>query len=234
MVFLSWSGSDEKLQSLLDDVDRKHPHIRITRTIGSSVHFLDAFIENPGGYLRTHVHHDSNSQPYVLPYVIGHPRLIYRQWFRWALTRAVHYCKSVEDFDQERLNIELTFLANGYSLDFVNYHIKHFFDRHSVNALVWGLDGRVYEPFRTRLIQSIKREEEKYKQQQLLKSKNQLFHLHYLYDWGPRCQFKNQFKKLWLDSFKDDPRFAQSKLIVKLNTIHCYTSNALLAQQASG
>jgi hypothetical protein len=232
MAILTWNAPVTKLRSLLDELDQKHSDIRITTTIGFSVHFLGAYIENRRRHLVTHVHHEPTVQPYVLPYVIGHPRLIYRQWFQWALTRAVLYCTSAEDFDAERIYIELTLLANGHSLDFVKSGIQKFFAKSFAVTLESGPDHHVYRSLRLRMIRSIEDEKKEHKQQQLLESNNRLIHLHYLYDWGPRCLFNEQFKKLWYASLKDDPEFKKHKLEMDISTIHCYSSNALLAQQA--
>jgi hypothetical protein len=235
MAFLTWNPPNEKLQTLFNELDQKHPEIRITTTLGSSVHFLGAYIENKrGGHFYTRVYREPTLQPYVLPYVIGHPRLLYRQWFRWALIRAVRYCTVVEDFDEERLYIELTLLANGYSLDFVKSGTTKFFKRYSTVATLEPnhLDGRAYESLRIRLIERIQQEKQHRQQQKLLESNKKLIHLHYLYEWGPRCQFNETFHKLWSGSFKNDPIFAKADLKLMLNTKHCYSSNALLAQQA--
>ncbi|CAF1245909.1 unnamed protein product, partial [Didymodactylos carnosus] len=127
IAFLTWNAQIEKLEKLFNELDQQYPDIRITTSIGLNVHFLGAYIENQGeGHLYTHVHHEPTIPAYVLLYVIGHPRLIYRQWFQWALIRAVCYCSSTKNFDQERFYIELTFLANGYSLNFVNLALNNF------------------------------------------------------------------------------------------------------------
>ena len=74
-------------------------------------------------------------QSYTLPYVIGHPKMQYSNWIRSALIHAVCYCTSVDDFNQERIYIELTCLANGYSDCFVESRIAHFYDYFSVETL---------------------------------------------------------------------------------------------------
>ncbi|CAF4337030.1 unnamed protein product, partial [Rotaria magnacalcarata] len=35
-------------------------------------------------------------------------------WLRSSLIRAVRYCTTIEDFNQERIYLEMTYLANGY------------------------------------------------------------------------------------------------------------------------
>ena len=79
MTFLTWNHKPEKLQDALNELNQKHPDIRIDTTVGSTAIFLGAYVENHYGKLYTRVHHDSNVPSFVLPYVIGHPRLLYRQ-----------------------------------------------------------------------------------------------------------------------------------------------------------
>jgi hypothetical protein len=232
MAFLSWSGSNEQLQSILDELNGKHPDIHISTTIGSCVHFLGAFIENRKGSLYTCVYQDPNVPSFVLPYVIGHPRLIYRQWFRWALIRAVRYCKLVEDFDQERLNIELTFYVNEYSLDFVKYGLQQFFKEFGTTIHPGNLNQASYDKLRQRVLQNVEHETQNVQQQQQRWNANHiLVDLYYLYDWGPRYEFNKNFDILWYKHFEKDPNFVNTTIKVKLRTRHCYSSNALLAQQ---
>jgi hypothetical protein len=230
-AILTWTSPIERLQPLFDELDQKHPDMQITTTVGLSAHFLGAYIENKHGRLYTRVYHDPTAQPHVLPYVIGHPRLIYRKWFQWALIRAVRYCTSLVDFDEERLNIELTFLANGYSLAFVKSMIKHFFAKFFAVTLEFSLDCRAYESLRARLIRSIEHEKTEHKRQRSLELKHQITHFSYLYDWGARYQFNEQFKKLWYDSFRNEQIAEKLNIEIDSNAIHCYSLNALLAHQ---
>ncbi|CAF4305823.1 unnamed protein product, partial [Rotaria magnacalcarata] len=66
--------------------------------------------------------------------------------------RAIRYCTSIEDFNQERIYLEMTYLANGYSIDFIDKHIQHFFkffDAKSLQQL--PLDQGAYKKIRHRL-----------------------------------------------------------------------------------
>ena len=67
-------------------------------------------------------------QPYTLPYVVGHSKVNHSDWIRTALVQAICYCSAVEDFNRERIYIELTCLTNGYSTRFVDSRISHFYD----------------------------------------------------------------------------------------------------------
>ncbi|CAF4142130.1 unnamed protein product, partial [Rotaria sordida] len=65
----------------------------------------------------------------------GHSKLAHSDWFLSALIRAVCYCSSVEDFNQERIYLELTSLTNGYSLLFVEAHVQYFCDYFHTHAM---------------------------------------------------------------------------------------------------
>ena len=103
MGFRTWNGPVDKLQMFFSELNRQHPDIQLISSIDSSVHFLDAHIENRKGSLYTRVHHDLCEQRFLLPYAVGHPRVLHRQWFRFALVRAGQYCSVFEDFEDERL-----------------------------------------------------------------------------------------------------------------------------------
>ena len=225
---MTWQPPIEKLQPLLDELNQKHADIQIITTIGKNVHFLNAYIENKKGELYSRVYHKPTSQPFVLPYVIDHPRLFYRKWMQWALTRAVRYCTAIEDFNQERLSIELTLLANGYSFDFIKMGITKFFTKSSMSNFLNRFNDSAYKSLRKQLFTSLEIEKQHRKQQQIWKSNNQIIHLHYLYDWGPRCQFNTRFKTLWSDLIKNDSNLNKIDLKLKLSCIHCYTLNTLL------
>ncbi|CAF4442875.1 unnamed protein product, partial [Rotaria magnacalcarata] len=71
---------------------------------------------------------------------------------RSSLIRAVRYCTTIEDFNQERIYLEMTCLANGYSVEFVQKHIEHFLTFFNATLLQqWSLDQHSYEKFRHRL-----------------------------------------------------------------------------------
>ncbi|CAF3371216.1 unnamed protein product [Rotaria sp. Silwood2] len=182
----------------------------MTTFIGSDVHFLHAFIENQKGRLYTSVYHDSISQPFLLPYTHSHPRLFHPQWFRAALIRAGQYCSSFEDFEEERLYLELTFLANGYSLDFVEYQLRQFFLRfNSKSHEPMNLNRFTYLSIRHELFRCIDQQRHNPEEEQELHKNYQLIQLHYLFDWGSRCQFNQKFYKLCSEILEQDLHFKE-------------------------
>ncbi|CAF1429918.1 unnamed protein product [Rotaria sordida] len=229
---LTWNSPIDQLQTLFNKLEQElDSNLQMTTFISSDVHFLHAAIENRKGSLHTHVHHDSTIQPFLLPYEHSHPRLFHRQWFRAALIRAGQYCSSFEDFEDERLYIELTFLANGYLLDFIKYHIKRFLTRFNPNEQKpMNVNRSTYLSFRNELFRCIDQQKRDLFEEQQLQKNHQLIQLHYLFDWGSRCQFNKKFYQYWSTILEQDPEFKKYRLKIKLNTKHCYSSNTLLAR----
>ncbi|CAF5141972.1 unnamed protein product, partial [Rotaria sp. Silwood1] len=157
-----------------------------------------AVIENVKGILETRVYHNPNEQPFLLPYAENHPRLRHRQWFRYALIRAGQYCSSFEDFEDERRYIEMTFLTNGYSLDFVEYHLRQFYSIFFRSEYrIKDMNRHTYRTLRRELFCFVDEEKRELKEAQQLQKNHLRIDLHYLFDWGSRCQFNDRFYKLW-------------------------------------
>ena len=224
--FLTWSNSSmEVLHECLNRLNETYPDIQITTSISTRVHFLNAHIENQNGLLHTRVYHDSYKQPFLLPYTAHHPRILHRQYFRYTLMRAAQYCHLWEDFNHERLYIELTFLANGYSLDFVEYHLNQFFTRFTHDHKDIPLNPWTYPTLRQRVRQSVE------VQQREFDSKSKLIQFDYVFDWGSRYQFNQQFYHLWASILNSDSTFKKYGLKIQLNTKHYYLSNTLFCRE---
>ncbi|CAF4557318.1 unnamed protein product, partial [Rotaria magnacalcarata] len=164
--------------------------------IASNVRFLNAYIENQHGILYSRVDHNSAMQPYTLPYVIGHSKVSYSHWFRLALIRAVRYCTSVTDFNQERVYLEVTWLANGYSLKFIEKRINHFYSHFDAVSLRTCLDQQVYKKLRHRLFNFIHEQRTYLKNNEELDKKNERVQLTYLYEFGPKRQFNQRLQEI--------------------------------------
>jgi hypothetical protein len=234
--FFIWNESSmEKIEAIFHQINQSfQAPIHMTFTNGLQSHFLNIHIENRTGHFYTRVYSDPNKQPFLLPYVTGHPRLIYRKWFRFALLRAGLYCTNLEDFQDERLNIELTFLANGYSLDFVEYHLHKFFQLVSqphMSSFI-ELDQQKYDTLRSHLFSYISLQKQNLLERQQLEKQQQhrSIQFDYLFDWGCRWKFNDAFYTKWIEILEKDPKFKSYHLKVHLHSKHCYLSNALLAQ----
>lgn len=217
---LTWDGAESTLEQLLSEIKATYPDMMITHTIGHNVQFLQCYIENQYGKLFTRIYRDPDEPFFSLPYVTGHSRLIYRQWFQFALLRAAQYCSSVDDFLDERHYIEATFLVNGYSLEFIDTQLDSFFKRINLSRLKTDLNCHNYTNLRRMIFREIN----------LKNSERQkMMEIHYLFDWGQRCQFKTKFKQLWSTIITPDLKTKRIQLMIRLTSKHCFSSNTLLA-----
>ncbi|CAF1432463.1 unnamed protein product, partial [Rotaria sordida] len=203
MGFFTWNASTEYLEALFDELQQNFDSdIKLTTYTDNRVEFLNAIIENKRGFLETRVSHNQQQQqqqqPFLLPYVKNYPRLRHRQWFRYSLIRAGQYCSSYEDFEEERRYIEMTFLTNGYSLDFVEYNLRRFYSRFFRSEYqIKDLNRHSYRILRRALFRLVDEEKRELEEERRLQKSNKLIRLHYLFDWGSRCQFNKKFYELW-------------------------------------
>ena len=232
-VFFTWNGSATELGALMHTLKQRYSNVQFDYRIGAKVHFLDAEIENRQGQLSTRVYHDPNMRQYTLPYVVGHAKCQHRDWFRWALNRAVCYCSSVDDFYQERLYLELACLINDYSLLFVETQVDHFFRFVHGSEMRYCVDKNKYHSFRHQWFELMG---ENYTRSMRVKEwdeQGQVIRLHYLYEIGPRCLFNREFKQLWLKYFEKHPTLSKDKVTMLHCSKHLYCLNSLLSKQKS-
>ncbi|CAF1550694.1 unnamed protein product, partial [Adineta ricciae] len=222
----------DNLQTTFNELKQQHPNIEISTSLGLNVNFLSATLENKNGNLYTYMYHDPTIQPFLLPYIAHHPRLGHRQWFRFALIRAGLYCVCYEDFEEERVHIEITFLANGYSLAFVQDQLKQFLIRlnPSSGEQPMDLNRGTYTSLRIQMLRHFRQKNVHLEERQELENKHQLVELYYLYDWGSRHEFNQYFYPHWTRTINKDPRFLKHGLKIILNSKHCFLSNTLLVQ----
>ena len=81
---------------MLNEANNFHPNIKLTRQIGTSLPFLDVFIENKNGILTTSVYHKEAAEPYILPFKSDHPRHVFGNIIETALLRAIRYSSTFE------------------------------------------------------------------------------------------------------------------------------------------
>ncbi len=99
---------------MLDDANNLHPNIKLVRQIGTSVSFLDLFVENKNGVLATSVYRKEATEPYIVPFKSDHPRHVFTTIVNGALTRVVRYSSTLLAFNTERRSIRLLLLYNGF------------------------------------------------------------------------------------------------------------------------
>ncbi|UJR18762.1 hypothetical protein I4U23_005668 [Adineta vaga] len=148
---------------------------------------------------------------------------------RSALLRAVCYCSTAEDFHQERLYLELTYLVNGYSFFFVESHVQHFFDYYETQSIRYCSDQINYHIFRRRWFEFFDFKQERSKKLQELDDKNKVIHFNYIYDYGPRCEFNQDFLDRWSTTFAYHPTLSPDNRKVILTTKYIHSLNTLLS-----
>ena len=228
----TWNTLNEDLHMSIQELNEQNADIQLTITRANKVNFLDAYIENRNGQLYTCVYRDvKQQQPFLLPYSAEHPRKLHRQWFRFRIARAIHYCPSFDDFQEEYLRLELTFLANGYSLDFVKYLWDKCLERFKPLNYVYIHNAVNYKSFRLHVIryynQKHANSRREYQLDRLLTQPSTISFF-YLYDWGNRIEFNRKFLQLWSDVIMKDPKFSQLALKMSLRCKHCFSLHTLL------
>ncbi|CAM4985770.1 unnamed protein product [Rotaria socialis] len=233
-IFFTWNnGNEEQLGSFLQTIRDKKPNVQFQKLIGTNVPFLNAFVENQNGELFTRVYHHPILPRYTLPYVVGHSKLAHGDWFRSALIRAVCYCSLIEDFTLERIYLELTCLANGYSIFFVENNVQHFFSYFHADTMRYLKDQTMYDKFRHDWFGYMTMQYELSDKLQTFNDNDCLIHLNYLYEFGPKCQFNQQFHCLWTESFNQHANLSKDKVKIQLTTKHQHSLNSLLAREKS-
>lgn len=230
-LFFTWNGFKNELDYFLETVQLQYPQIHTHISIDTSVPFMNVYIANRDGQLFTRLHHDSTAQLYTLPYVVGHSKIEHSDYLRTALLRAVCCCSSVDDFQQERINLELSYLANGYSIRFVDSRVAHFFDYFHASNVRYSVDPNMYEKFRRQCFDFKDMNREVSDRLQTRDDIDQVIRLHYLYEYGARCEFNREFHELWYNHFANHPTLSPIKSTTLLTTKHLQSLNTLLVQE---
>ena len=112
-IFFTSNESVVVINQMLDEANQYHPTIKLVRQIGTSVSFLDVWVENKNGILATSVYHKQAAEPHTMPFVSDHPRHTFTNIIDNTLTRAIRYSSTLSAFNQERRAIKLMLLYNG-------------------------------------------------------------------------------------------------------------------------
>lgn len=231
-IFFTWNQSNEDdLRNFLQSIRNKQPNVQFRTLIAKNLVFFNAFIENCEGKLSTRIYHHPFLQRYTLPYQFQHSKLEHGDWLRSALTRIVCICSCVEDFNLERIYLEMTYLINGYSLEFVETHVRHFFNYFHAQDIRYSKDQITYDKFRDECFDYVKMQYELSDELQKFHNTKHLIHLYYPYELGPRCEFNQAFYHIWHKYFKEHPHLSKEKSKILLTTRHQYSLNILLTYQ---
>ncbi|CAF4145889.1 unnamed protein product [Rotaria sordida] len=145
-VFMTTNLTHDQLKAKLENAHRKDPNIRISYSIQSTIDFLDVTVSNEGDHLKTSIFHKSAAEPYVLPYTSDHPRHVF------------------QDFDMERIHIDLSFLLNEYPPSFISKHFHRFFEINQAMSVFERLDSQVYRQLHQQLLHKPTRREQQLQQ----------------------------------------------------------------------
>ncbi|CAF3327476.1 unnamed protein product [Rotaria socialis] len=231
-IFFTWNNSNEKeLCRFLQTLQDKDSPIQFQQRIASTVRFLNVHIDNLKGELSTRIYHQAMMQKYSLPYVVGHSKQAHSDWFRSALIRAVCCSSSVDNFHLERVTLELTCLTNGYSLQFVETQVEHFFGYFHAHEMRYSKDPTMYDTFRKNWFSYMTMQYELTDKLHQFNDKGQLIQLNYRYEHGPRCEFNEQFHRLWSHYFHQHPTLSKEKTKALLTTKQQHSLNTLLAEE---
>ena len=68
------TNSLSQINVQLNQAQKEDANIRITRSLGTTIEFLDVPVTNDQGHLKTSVFHKPAAELYLLPYLSEHPR----------------------------------------------------------------------------------------------------------------------------------------------------------------
>jgi hypothetical protein len=100
-VFFTSNESLDTIHQMLDEANAFHPNIKLVRQLGTSVSFLDLFIENKNSILATSVYHKEAAEPYVVPFKSDHPQHVFTNIIDSALMRVLRYSSALSAFNEE-------------------------------------------------------------------------------------------------------------------------------------
>lgn len=222
--------NDKDIRSCLQTLKENYPQVQFARLIGPCAIYMNTHIENRSGILYTRVHHSSPLEKYTLPYVNGHAKSIYSDWLRSALFQAICSCSNVDDFQEERISLELTYLINGYSLSFVQTHLKHFFNYFNANEMQYSMRQSLYDPFRQQCFTYLESKRTPTEQHRDIDDSSPNIHFYYIYEYGSKCQFHRQFYHLWSQYFDHHPILSNKTFPIRISPKDFHSLNDLLTQ----
>ena len=230
-IFFTWNKTSDELHAILDTIRHQTKNVQLDVAVGTTAHFLSAYIENQQGKLYSRVYQDPTTQKCTLPYVLDHASAAHSHWLRSALVRAARYCTSVNDFDRERLFLEITCLSNGYPIEFVAKRMDHFFKQFDASSLRLVLNQQAYEKLRRRLFSFINEQQHLSDVNHELEKQHLLVRLSYPYQFAPQHTFNEKCRDILRDALKASMKSPASKLSILFTNKNQHSLNAWLSGQ---
>ena len=191
-IIINWP-----LRHLLKQVDRWNTFdasIQLSATFGSNTNFLDLYIENKAGQLRTSVYQKPSYEPYYLPFTSIHPLHIKKNIPFALLLRAIRYCSTFEDYLNELAKLRMALLMNRYPSKFIDNQFTRLFSKLDIHEILTTTN---YPQYRKKIIDSP------------IQTKLPIDHgtkmfVHFTYCTNMRT-FPKQFHELWNKYFEESP-----------------------------
>ena len=97
----------------------------------------------------------------------------------------------------------------------------------------YSSDQKTYDKFRRQWFEWIDWQRQLTDTLQNVDNNSNLIRLNYFYEYGPRWQFKDEFRIIWNEYLSTDPQLSEQTSTILLTTKHGHSLNALLSQQKS-
>jgi hypothetical protein len=102
--------------------------------------------------LKTSIYHKPTAEPYILPYTSDHSHHIHRNIPYAALLHAARICSNVNDFNSERIRIDMSLVLNNYPPNFISKQFNRFFHLNNAISVLNQLDEQVYHSSHQKLL----------------------------------------------------------------------------------
>ncbi|CAF1298020.1 unnamed protein product [Rotaria sp. Silwood1] len=103
--------------------------------------------------LRTIINHDNDIEPHGLSFISDHPPVMYSTLIQACLMCAALIRSKVSDFHNECRDVEIVFLNNGYSMNFIKEHIEQLFQDFHISNWKSNLNQNTYDKMREEIIE---------------------------------------------------------------------------------
>ncbi|CAF5161256.1 unnamed protein product, partial [Rotaria sp. Silwood1] len=121
--------------------------------IGKNVAYLDVQISHINSQLRTTINHDNDIEPRGLSFISNHPPVMYSTLIQACLMHSAVIRSKVSDFHNERRDVQIVFLNNGYSINFITEHVEQLFQDFHISNWKSNLNQSTYDKMREEIIE---------------------------------------------------------------------------------
>ena len=203
----------DEIKQEIKRVQKSDMNIEIETTISTSINYLDVILLNESGQLKTMIYHKPTNELCYLPYTSDHPHQYHRNIPYNAMIRAARLCSNVNDFNQERLRIEMSLLLSNYPPQFISNQFLRFFHVNNAVLLLKQLDHQVYQQLHTKLFYHSSRRktqinnsiEHLVQKPPVIKQKiwdPRKMNIKYEFQSGPITKFSHEFSQWWHKHYK--------------------------------